>query len=870
MGRARLAPRHAVLRQRHEGSAPALRPGRGRPPAHEAAGQDHRRVLPADGGRRSELQHPPLAGGRRRRGLPGGDHHLVRLPDAPRRAGFRGPHRRRSRRAPEIGRDPRRAGAAALDLRAHAPRARRRAARAARAGRAAQPGEALLPQPPERRRGRHACRQGAVGLPQEEGAHDLRAVALLVHAQHHEHRRDVGRPRQVPGSALRAARDQGRCRSARAVALPDDPDGSKETRAEGVRGSPAAHRDDARAIESERDARDEKGDVPRAAPRRSRNRRQLRAAHRLMLTVGLDVGSTTVKAAACEGDKVVWQDYKRHNTKQAEMVLEFLGRIEAECGLTAGRDRIFLTGSGAGLLAPLLGGKMVQEVVAVSAAVEKLHPDVNFVSEIGGEDMKTLFFTPNGDGKSKQVYMQSACSGGTGTFVEKTARKLQVSPEALAQAGYDGYNLHKISSKCGIFAEADSNTLVKSGVPDLFFKGLQEAWRHHLGKLWAERKVDADPATAIQVPKEAVYYACLGCIEIANGEKGAGIYSGKEKLSYWIEKGQWEAKAKEGAKDLLKDVIGADMGIVETVAHATASLHYFPDADVICDVGGCDVKIMILRQGTVADFRLNSQCSSGNGAFLQGVAERYDIPLERYADRAFEAKAMPSLTMGCGVFLQSDIVNQQRKGWSAEEIMAALAAVLPVNVWIYAGQLQNLRAVGRKFVLQGGTHRNMAVVKAQVDFIRGKVPDAEVVLHPYSGEAGAIGAALCAGDGKQAGAPSKFRGFDTIESLTYTSTTKTETVCKWCPINCTRTFIDVKLPGAQGRAWSKVPLAPGWERVISGNSCPKGLVEDANEMRVVKAKLEEVKREYPNVADMVRKDAFRRSRAESGVVAGAE
>jgi len=67
------------------------------------------------------------------------------------------------------------------------------------------------------------------------------------------------------------------------------------------------------------------------------------------------------------------------------------------------------------------------------------------------------------------------------------------------------------------------------------------------------------------------------------------------------------------------------------------------------------------------------------------VAERYNIPLEAYADRAFEAKAMPSLAMGCGVFLQSDIVNQQRKGWSAEEIMAALAAVLPVNVWIYAG-----------------------------------------------------------------------------------------------------------------------------------------------------------------------------------------
>ena len=189
-------------------------------------------------------------------------------------------------------------------------------------------------------------------------------------------------------------------------------------------------------------------------------------------------------------------------------------------------------------------------------------------------------------------------------------------------------------------------------------------------------------------------------------------------------------------KDLLRDVVGADVAVVETVAHATGTLHFHPDADVICDVGGTDVKIMILRQGTVADFRLNSQCSSGNGAFLQGVAERYSIALEDYAEKAFEAKAMPTLAMGCGVFLQSDIVNQQRKGWAAEEIMAALAAVLPVNVWIYAGQLQNLRSVGRKFVLQGGTHRNMAVVKAQVDFIRGKVPEARRGPAPVLGRGG--------------------------------------------------------------------------------------------------------------------------------------
>ena len=449
------------------------------------------------------------------------------------------------------------------------------------------------------------------------------------------------------------------------------------------------------------------------------------------------------------------------------------------------------------------------------------------------------------------------------------------------------------------------------GGPNLFFKGLQEAWRHHLSSSGASARValpDRAPDDLIRVPADALYYASLGCVEVAKaeGQTDRTLCRALTRLRWWIEQGQHELKAKEGSKglvasdadlgaflqrygelkrndrssarstepkadrpypdgpvligcdfgsttakavvvapdmtllftcyvlskgnpiedakdlfrqiraagfhsigalaltgygkDLLKDIVGADVAVVETVAHARAALHFFPDADVICDVGGCDVKIMLLRQGTVTDFRLNSQCSSGNGAFLQGVAERYGVPLESYAERAFQAKSMPALAMGCGVFLQSDIVNQQRKGWSAEEIMASLAAVLPLNVWVYAGQLQNLRAVGRKFVLQGGTHRNLAVVKAQVDFITGKVPDAEVVVHPYSGEAGAIGAALCALDAWRGGEPSRFRGFDAIEALSYRSTTNEETVCRWCACNCKRTFIDVELPGGDGTA----------------------------------------------------------------------
>jgi predicted CoA-substrate-specific enzyme activase len=716
-----------------------------------------------------------------------------------------------------------------------------------------------------------------------------------------------------------------------------------------------------------------------------------------MAILGVDVGSTTVKAVLVDAGEVLWRDYQRHNTRQAEKVLDFLKRLETAAALRAERDQIFFTGSGAGFLAPLVGAKLVQEVVAVAAAVQRLHPAARFVSEIGGEDMKTVFLTDAQSGQSKQVFMQSACSGGTGTFIEKTARKLRIAPEQLARMGYDGYALHRISSKCGIFAEADANTLLKGGVPieeimaslfeavvhqnlatltkgntpapqvillggpNLFFSGLQQAWRRHLTELWDERKVPmpegVEPQAAIIVPDNALYYAALGCVEFGLSEAaGASTYEGSGQLQWWIEEGQHRHKAKDGrgglagtveelaafkrkyappaaagpphvpdprcggsepvlvgcdfgsstakavilsadrellfrcytlskgnpledaqdlfrqisgagfrnvgalsvtgyGKDLLKEVLGADLAVVETVAHAQAALRYFPDADVVCDVGGCDVKILLVRNGTVTDFRLNSQCSSGNGAFLQGVAERYNVALEDYAERAFEAKAMPNLAMGCGVFLQSDIVNQQRKGWSADEIMASLAAVLPLNVWIYAGQLQNMRAVGRKFILQGGTHKNLAVVKAQVDFITSKVADAEIVIHPHCGEAGAIGAALALPP-KRAGQHSRFRGFDAIAALSYRATTNDATVCRWCPVNCKRTFIDVRLPDAQGRLWSKLPLAPGWERVISGNSCPKGLIEDVNEMRVIKARIEELKSAYPNVGEAVRAQAF--------------
>ncbi len=157
------------------------------------------------------------------------------------------------------------------------------------------------------------------------------------------------------------------------------------------------------------------------------------------------------------------------------------------------------------------------------------------------------------------------------------------------------------------------------------------------------------------------------------------------------------------AKDILKDAVGADVALVETVAHTQAALHFYPDVDVICDVGGQDIKIIILKNGRVKDFKLNTQCSAGNGYFLQGTCEAFGFKVEEFADIAFNAKGYPQFGYGCAVFMQSDIVDFQRQGWKPEEIMAGLCNVLPKNIWLYVSQIPNLSAIGRQ-VRPAGRH----------------------------------------------------------------------------------------------------------------------------------------------------------------------
>ena len=730
------------------------------------------------------------------------------------------------------------------------------------------------------------------------------------------------------------------------------------------------------------------------------------------LFVGLDVGSTTVKAVVVDPakDEILWKDYQRHDTKQPEKTLEFLQRIEKEFQLPADHFRIFMTGSGGGGVAPLIGAKFVQEVNAVSLAVEKLHPEVGSVIELGGQDAKIIIFKedPETGRKKKIPSMNDKCAGGTGAVIDKINAKLRIPAEELCHQGYYGLKLHPVAGKCGVFAETDINSLQKMGVPrdelmaslfeaivgqnlavltrgntlrpvvlllggpNTYIRGMVEAWKHNIPKIWEERNyplpTGVDPKDLITVPNNAQYFAAIGAVEFGlQEEPGVGLYKGTADLEYYLNFGRLEEKKKKGAaglsrsspelaafkeqykrkpfvpaafqpgqaveafvgldggststkavlldqnrnvlvktyqlskgnpiedtievfgklrqqvesqgatltilgvgttgyaKDILKDVLGADVALVETVAHTESALRFYRDVDVICDVGGQDIKLMILKNRQVKDFKLNTQCSAGNGYFLQGTAEGFGFKVEEFADRAFSAEAMPTFGYGCAVFMQSDIVDFQRQGWKPEEIMAGLAAVLPKNIWLYVSQIPNLSALGTNFILQGGTQNNLAAVKAQVDFIesrfKGKGIKPNVIVHEHCGESGAIGAAIEAVRLWQNGRQTTFIGLDAVEKITYQTHRNENTRCYFCKNKCLRTFIDVKVnlkdDAPEVPYKSKIPLEPGTKRLIVGNSCEKGLVEDVEAMRVIKKGLDAVKAENPNLVEVAAKAVFK-------------
>ena len=322
--------------------------------------------------------------------------------------------------------------------------------------------------------------------------------------------------------------------------------------------------------------------------------------------------------------------------------------------------------------------------------------------------------------------------------------------------------------------------------------------------------------------------------------KGNPIQDTKEllaELKEGVEKQGATLEVTGYAADVLEQCVRSDVNVVETVAHMMSAVHFFGDIDVICDIGGQDIKVLFMKNGDIANFRLSNSCSAGNGMLLQATAVSFGVPVTQFADVAFAAELAPKFSYGCAVFLDTDRVNFQKEGFSKEEMLAGLAQVLPKNVWQYVVQIPRMAALGTKYVLQGGTQYNLAALKAQVDYIKERVPTAEVFVHPHTDEAGAIGAAMETLRVVKRKGRSSFIGLEAAINLDYTTKNDEETVCHFCENNCKRTFIDTTRPDGST------------SRYIAGFSCEKGTVESEQAMLDLVAERKKVAKEFPNLVD---------------------
>jgi len=692
--------------------------------------------------------------------------------------------------------------------------------------------------------------------------------------------------------------------------------------------------------------------------------------------LGIDIGSTTVKYVLCDTNfNIVAKAYTPHDTKQAPTLLKLLEELsKTHKDQYAQIDKVYITGSGATRIAPTLNARFVQEVNAVVLAVENLHPDVNAVVELGGQDAKIIHFKEGKDGKKTVLTsMNDKCASGTGATIEKCTMKVGMEQKEVSKLTFQTDKLHHVAAKCGVFAETDIVNLVKTSVPsneimnsladaivmqnltvltrgntlmpkvlllggpNTYLPFLQECWRMRISELWDERGIAYDKKKLnelIIVPDNAQYYAALGAVIFGEGEANhdksfagliqlktlvdtggnsdntnndAPLVSSPEELKafksqyaikpftppvltekitcylgidggstsskavlvdekgdlllkvYQLSKGnpikdtlELLEKIKEAdshhyydikglgvtgyAADVLGGALKADANIIETIAHMKSAQKAFGESiNVICDIGGQDIKVLFMENGMMKNFRLSNQCSAGNGTLLQSMAKQFGVPVEGFADVAFAAKQAPMFNYGCAVFLDTDRVNFQKEGYTKEELFAGISKVLPKNVWQYVVQAPNLAAFGKHFVLQGGTQYNQAALKAQVDYIKEKVPDARVNVHPHPGEAGAFGAALEALQVVRQKGYATFVGLEEALQMTYISKTDESTRCHFCTINCSRTFIDTQTPSSDT------------VRYIAGFSCEDGTVESVDAFKALKKERKGLQETVPNL-----------------------
>lgn len=248
---------------------------------------------------------------------------------------------------------------------------------------------------------------------------------------------------------------------------------------------------------------------------------------------------------------------------------------------------------------------------------------------------------------------------------------------------------------------------------------------------------------------------------------------------------------------LIKAALGIDIGEIETVAHYTGAKHFLPGVDFILDIGGQDMKCLLIRDGVIDSIMLNEACSSGCGSFIETFAYSLNMSVEQFAQEAIKARAPVDLGSRCTVFMNSKVKQAQKEGATVGDISAGLAYSVIKNALFKVIKIRDPEQLGQKLIVQGGTFNNDSILRTFEE-----VTGRDVIRPDIAGLMGAFGAALIA---RNKYCPEKQSTMLSREGLKDFFITSSMSRCGRCANNCLLTISKFQ----------------DGKRFISGNRCEK-------------------------------------------------
>ncbi len=188
------------------------------------------------------------------------------------------------------------------------------------------------------------------------------------------------------------------------------------------------------------------------------------------------------------------------------------------------------------------------------------------------------------------------------------------------------------------------------------------------------------------------------------------------------------------ARKLIGLMLDANVVKNEITAHAIGTLSFHPDVRTILEIGGQDSKIILIENGIISDYAMNTLCAAGTGSFLTSQAKRLGIPIEEFGEIALSSSNPTKIAARCTVFAESDLVHKLQVGFPKEDIVAGLCKSIVLN---YLNNVGKGKKIVGPIVFQGGVSKNIGVVKYFKEVLK-----EDIIVDENGHLMGAIGIAI--------------------------------------------------------------------------------------------------------------------------------